>query len=241
MIIRKVQKIMLMLCGTLLLVPHDLFSVIIITYKKQSGIYQWQTDFSLGSERIDPILDMWDDDFTRQGPFGNIVGKPTGTFEQPDTSYLSIGYDLDYVKYYNETVSKPSNPTDFKPDNFNLESGASFLLSSLPSDFYITTDLYQPDPQIMSQTDYYIDGKIVFPGQRLALASTSFIVKMITKRDFSYGGITDEQSSYGYKVICPAGMRVEFDVTDLGSLSSTSVSSSTKGCMAINLAVKGGK
>ncbi len=231
---------MFVLCNSVLWLSQDMRAVIIVTYKRQSELYQWQTDFSLGSARIDPILDMWDDDFTRQGPFGNLVGKPTGTFEKANTSYLVPDDTSDYEKYYNETISRPTDPADFRPNNFNLESGESFLLSDLPSDFYITTDLYKPDPQLVSQVEYLIDGRQIFPGQRLALTANSFIFQMITKKGFTWGGVTDTQSSYGYKIVCPAGMRVELDVTELSGFSSTTVSASTHGCQGINLAVKGG-
>ncbi len=227
------KKIIRIVVYSLLLNIHNTKAVIIFTYKFPDDSLQYSTDFSLGSNRIDEVREIADDDFFRQGSFGTDIGQATGSLMN-NQSFLLPSYDQDYLDFFYRTITQPSPLADMRTDNFNLYSGTSFQLSSLPSDFGYATDLFKPDPQLVTLIDYYIDNVRITPGQRIVITNTSCAISIITKDNLGYGGIVSTPTR-NFRLTCPSGKRVEFDIVkDITSLPSNQITANTKGCVITN-------
>ena len=228
-----VKKIIVIVMCLIFLNMQNIKAVIIFTYKFPDDSLQYSTDLSLGSNRVDEIVEIADDDFFRQGSFGTDIGQATGSLAN-NQSFLSPSYDQDYMDFFYRTITQSSPLADMRTDNFNLYSGTSFQLSSLPSDFGFASDLFKPDPQLVSLIDYYIDDVRITPGQRVVITNTSCDIKIITKDNLGYGGmISVPDRDLG--LMCPPGKRVEFDiVNDISNVSSSQITTNTKGCVITN-------
>jgi len=227
------KKIMFAVVYLLLLNIHNTKAVIIFTYKFPDDSLQYSVDFSLGSNRVDEVKEIADDDFFRQGSFGADIGQATGSFVN-NQSFILPSYDQDYMDFFYRTITQPSPLSDMRTDNFNLYSGTAFQLSSLPSDFGFASDLFKPDPQLVTLIDYYIDNVRITPGQRVVITNTSCAIKIITKDNLGYGGIGSTPTR-NFRLTCPSGKRVEFDIVkDITNLPSNQITSNTKGCVITN-------
>jgi len=213
------------------------FATMIFTYKNPDDILQYRVDYSIGSDRVDEIRDVGNDDFSRQGPYGTSVGDPTGNLFLDDTELLSPSYNQNYLNAYYDALYRSSPPTDMRLDTFNLYSGDSMQLSSLPSDFTITTDLFKPDPQLVSILEYFIDSVRITPGQRVVVTNTSCFFTLIRKNQLGFIGTAQGILSSRYEITCPTNMRVEFDVTEIANLPTNTVTTRTKGCVITNKTV----
>lgn len=210
------------------------FATMIFTYKNPDDILQYRVDYSIGSNRVDEIRDVGNDDFSRQAPYATLVGDPTGNLLVDDTSLLNPSYSQNYLDAYYDAVYRPSPPSEMRVDSFNLYSGDSLQLSSLPSDFTITTDLFKPDPQLVSIIEYFVDSNRITPGQRYVVANPSCLFTIIRKIQIGFSGTAQGGLSSMYTISCPTNLRVEFDVMDIANLPTNTVTTRTKGCVITN-------
>lgn len=230
------KSLNIVLFAQLLFILNSINAVIIITYSTPDDAILNRVDFSLGTDRIDPIKEAGDDDFNRQGPFGTIgYGQPIGDIKIGigNNAVLIPDRSTDYNNYFDKIVYGPTNQKELQVDDFNIYSGSSFQLSSLPSDFTLSTDMYSADPQLNSLIDYYIDGVKIESGQRQVVQGQDTVLQIYNKDQVAFGGtITNKPATF--QITCPTGKRVEFDVNEIRSLPQNQITFRTKGCVITN-------
>lgn len=220
----------------MVLISSSMRAVIIITYNTPDDAILNRVDFSLGTDRIDPIKDAGDDDFNYQGPFGTTsYGQPTGNLKigTGEDAVLTPNYSTDYSNYFDKIANGPTDTKELQVDDFNIYSGHSYQLSSLPSDFTLTTDLYKADPQLNSIIDYYVDNVKIESGQRRIVSGQNATLIIVNKDNVSFGG-SFTNSPARFQITCPAGKRVEFDVNEINNLPQNKITFKTKGCVITN-------
>lgn len=148
---------------------------------------------------------------------------------EPVKKDISIDNEFEYGKLFNQTVSASTNQKFFEKDSFNLLSRASFELTYRPSDFYATTDLFKTDPQLNSIIDYFVNGQKMEPGETLYAYQQTAYLEVVRKDEISFGGSFSQMPSV-YQITCPAGRRVEFDVSEIEGLPTYHITTRTKGC-----------
>jgi hypothetical protein len=220
----------------LVLISSSMHAVIIITYNTPDDAILNRVDFSLGTDRIDPIKEAGDDDFNRQGPFGTIsYGQPTGDIKigTENNAVLMPDRSTNYNNYFDKVVYGSTDKKELQVDDFNIYSGHSFQLSSLPSDFTLSTDMYSADPQLNSIIDYYVDSVKIESGQRQVVQGQDTILQIYNKDEVAFGG-TITNKPLMFQITCPTGKRVEFDVNEIRTLPTNQITFRTKGCVITN-------
>jgi hypothetical protein len=232
------NKIKIIILGALLFVSPRSLSLVVVTYKNPEAAIQDRTDFMLTNNRIDEIKNFGDDDFSQQGPYAMEVSfPPTGNLTPCESCIAEPMFDEKYVNNYYKTLADLTPARDFRRADFNLYSGNAFQLSSQPSEFSIDTELFKPDPQLMSILDYYIDEYHITPGQEI-IKGNYFQVVVGRKDSASFWGKTSVPLTV-LVVTCPKGAYITFDVQEFSSLPTNVINTKTKGCVITNTTLFG--